>query len=87
MIPDLTLLLKAPVVTLKKYFGGLDEQILQPMTWIVLSLPDFEAVVGRGGVFCSRDSERSCGFSGLFLGNPTTPNLQKLPDGRHAVVE
>ena len=81
MILDLTLLLKAPVVMLKKYFGGLDEQILRPMTWIVLSLPDFEAVVGRGGVFCSRDSERRCGFSGLFLGNPKTPNPQKLPDG------
>jgi hypothetical protein len=81
MIPDLTLLRKAPVVTLKKYFGELDEQVLRPMTWIMLSLPDFEAIVGRGGVFCSLDSERSCGFSGLFLGNSKTPNLQKLPDG------
>jgi len=81
MIPDLTLLPKAPVVTLKSYFGGLDEQVLRPMTWIVLSLPDFEAKVGRGGVFCSLDSERSCGFSGIFLGNSKTPNLQKLPDG------
>jgi hypothetical protein len=35
MIPDLTLLPKAPVVTLKSYFGGLDEQVLRPMTWIV----------------------------------------------------
>jgi len=81
MIPDLTLLPKAPVVTLRKCFGGLDEQVLRPMNWIVLSLPDFEAVVGRGGVFCSMDSERSRGFSGLFLGNSKTPNLQKLPDG------
>ncbi len=81
MILDLTLLPKAPVVTLMKYFGGLDEQVLRPMTWIVLSLPDFEVVVGRGGVFCSMDSGRSCGFCGLFLSNPKTPNLQKLPDG------
>ena len=49
MILDLTLLPKAPVVTLMKYFGGLDEHVLRPMTWIVLSLPDFEVVTFNSG--------------------------------------
>ena len=45
MIPDLTLLPKAPVATLKKCSDGLDEQFSRPMTWISLYLPDFETVV------------------------------------------
>jgi hypothetical protein len=87
IVLDLTLLPKAPVVTLKGYSGGLNGQFLRPETRITLDLPDFEAFVGRRGVLCSVDPERSVAFSSVFSDNPQTPNLQKLLDGGSAVVE
>ena len=87
IIPDLTHLPKAPVVTLIARFSWIDPQCLPRTSLKLLYLPQLHRRELRRGDFRLANP----GAAGCFFFDRSarllTPNLQKLPDGGSAVVE